>query len=591
LLTIALGFRVGWDDGWVGFNFRGGDRDQLFLMPPSVAEWLPAGHLAWFVLDVVGQFDLSGFRERYRVDGRGGAAYDPAVMVAVLIYAYCVGDRSSRRVERRLVEDVAYRVVAANAQPDHATLARFRAEHEAAIEALFAQVLALCAAAGLIRVGVVALDGTKMEAAAAMAANMDEQRLLRAMRREARRILDEAAAVDAAEDEQFGDDRGDELPAELADRSRRLARLREAKARLDEMTAGASDDDSSGAEGVGEGGGGSPSGDQSGDEAGPGSVEGRCGNRPRSRAKERVNATDPDSRLLKRRGGFCQGYNAQAVATENQMIVAAKVGGHDAGEFVEMVDLARANLAAAGTGCPIEAVVADAGYYSTDNATHDAGVPVLIATRAGRHHDPTTNTPPDTDCDDDGDIDTDLDGDGDGDGDTDGDEGNDTDGDVDPVAEAERAEAQLTARRARVLQRVVDGELTISAAARELGLCWKTTRDLLERYRAGGVTGLVRKRRANGEGPRPDSHTVRDRRAKNKMNARLATPLGRQRYKKRSQIIEPVFGQIKDPRRIRRFQRRGHAACQSEWSLICATHNILKYWRATTTAPTATNPT
>jgi transposase len=219
----------------VGFNFRGGDRDQLFLMPPSVAEWLPEGHLGWFVLDLVDQFDLSLFRDRYRVDGRGGAAYDPAVMVAVLVYAYCVGDRSSRRIERRLVEDVAYRVVAANAQPDHATLARFRAEHEAAIEGLFAQVLALCVMAGLVKAGVVALDGTKIEAAASMQANKDEQALSRAMRREARRILEEAAAIDAAEDAQFGDARGDELPEALADRSQRLARLRAAKARLDQM--------------------------------------------------------------------------------------------------------------------------------------------------------------------------------------------------------------------------------------------------------------------------------------------------------------------------------------------------------------------
>lgn len=542
-------------------------------MPPSVDEWLREDHLAWFVIDVVGQLELSGFYGRYRTDGRGGAAYDPALMVAVLIYAYCVGERSSRQVERRLVEDVAFRVVAANVTPDHATLARFRAEHEAAIEALFAQVLALCVTAGLVKVGVVALDGTKMEAASSMAANMDAERLAKATRAEAARILAEAAAVDAAEDELFGGARGDELPPELADRSQRLARLREAKARLDEMTnPGPGTDDAGGDDaGDGDGGAGSSSAEDSSDDA-AGTAEGCAkGSRRASRAKARVNVTDPDSRLLKRRGGFCQGYNAQAAATENQMIVAATVGGHDAGEFVPMVDLAKANLAGAGAGCPIEAVLADAGYYSTDNATHDAGVPVLIATRAGRHrdHEQTTDVPaPDSNTDDSEADDSD---------DTDDDGEND-----DPVAQAERTEAALTGRRARVLQRVVDGELSINGAARELRLCWKTTRDLLVRYRAAGVAGLVRKRRANGEGPRPDSQAVRDRRAKAEMNARLATPIGQQRYKKRSQIIEPVFGQIKDPRGIRRFQRRGHAACQSEWSLICSTHNILKYWRATT---------
>ena len=115
------------------------------LMPPSVADWLPEDYLAWFVLAVVAELDLTGFLAGYRADGRGGAAYDPAMMLAVLIYAYCTGERSSRRFERRLVEDVAFRVVAANQQPDHATIARFPATHESAIASLFGQVLAVCA--------------------------------------------------------------------------------------------------------------------------------------------------------------------------------------------------------------------------------------------------------------------------------------------------------------------------------------------------------------------------------------------------------------------------------------------------------------
>jgi hypothetical protein len=295
--------------------------------------------------------------------------------------------------------------------------------------------------------------------------------------------------------------------------------------------------------------------------------------------------TDPDSRLLKRRGGFCQGYNAQASVTENQIIVAAKVGAsHDVQEFVAMVELTKQNLAAAGAGCPIEALLADAGYYSTSNASHDAGVPVLIATRSGRHRD----TPP---AGADADPEPTDDGDGDDTDHTDRD-GVDTDCDevepVDPVKAAERAEAQLTARRVRVLQRIVAGELSINAAARQLGLHWKTVRDLLVRYQRDGAAGVVRKRRANGEGPHPGRDPANtDRRVKAEMNARLADPLGQARYKKRSQTIEPVFGQIKDPRGIRRFQRRGQHACQSEWQLICATHNILKLWRASQTAPAA----
>src|SRR6266851_10150418 len=138
----------------VAFNFLPGERDQLYLMPPSVRDWLPDDHLAWFVLDVVDELDLSGFYERYRSDGLGRAAYAPSVMVAVVLYAYCVGERSSRRIERRCGEDVAFRVLSANQVPDHATIARFVASNEAAFSALFCQVLALCATAGLVKVGV-----------------------------------------------------------------------------------------------------------------------------------------------------------------------------------------------------------------------------------------------------------------------------------------------------------------------------------------------------------------------------------------------------------------------------------------------------
>ncbi len=148
----------------MAYNFVASDREQLMLMPPSMADWLPQDHLAWFVLDVVAELDLSAFRAAYRGDGRGGAAYDPELMLTLLVYAYCVGERSSRRIEKRLVEDVAFRVVAANQRPDHATIARFRAHHEAAISALFGQVLAVCSRAGLLRPGLIAIDGTKLTA-------------------------------------------------------------------------------------------------------------------------------------------------------------------------------------------------------------------------------------------------------------------------------------------------------------------------------------------------------------------------------------------------------------------------------------------
>src|SRR4051794_15357015 len=182
-----------------------GDVDQLMILPPSVREWLPEDHLAFFVLDVVAQLDLSAFYAAYRVDGRGGSVYDPAMMLAVLLYAYCTGERSSRRIERRLVEDVAVRVVAANQQPDHATLARFRRRHQDAIAALFGQVLGLCVTAGLVDAGVVAIDGTKIAADASFFANRTREEL-------AKKILAEAEQTDAAEDALLGEDSGGELP-------------------------------------------------------------------------------------------------------------------------------------------------------------------------------------------------------------------------------------------------------------------------------------------------------------------------------------------------------------------------------------------
>src|ERR687886_2703038 len=175
-------------------NFIACGREQELLLPPSLREWLPEGHFAWFVLDSVEEMDLSAFYAAYRQDGHGRAAHDPALMVAVLLYAYARGLRSSRKIERALVEDVAFRVIAANQAPDHTTVARFRQRHEAALAGLFGEVLALCAEAGLVRVGVIAIDGTKVHANASERATRDYEQI-------AREILAEAAAGDAEEGE------------------------------------------------------------------------------------------------------------------------------------------------------------------------------------------------------------------------------------------------------------------------------------------------------------------------------------------------------------------------------------------------------
>jgi transposase len=197
-------------------NFLACDREQELLLPPSLREWLPDDHLAWFVLAAVQELDLAAFYAAYRDDGHGRAAHDPAMMDGLLLYAYATGRRSSRVIERACVEDVAVRVVAANQRPDHTTIARFRQRHETALAGLFGDVLALCADAGLVGVAVLAVDGTKVHANASQHQNLDYGQI-------AKEILAEADAVDRAEDERFGDRRGDELPAELSTAQGRLS--------------------------------------------------------------------------------------------------------------------------------------------------------------------------------------------------------------------------------------------------------------------------------------------------------------------------------------------------------------------------------
>ena len=199
-------------------------------MPPDVREWLPEGHLAWFVKEAVTEMDLAAFYDAYRSDGHGRASYEPSMMVAVLLYAYSRGMRSTRAIERALEEDVAYRVLAANAKPDHATLARFVCRHEQALAGLFGEVLGLCAEAGLLEAGVISIDGTKIAANASRDADRDYEQI-------AGEILEQAKAVDRAEDERFGGARGDELPPHLSTHGGRRAWLRDAKRRHEERRA------------------------------------------------------------------------------------------------------------------------------------------------------------------------------------------------------------------------------------------------------------------------------------------------------------------------------------------------------------------
>jgi transposase len=503
----------------MAMSFIGCDRDQVFLMPPSLREWVPEDHLVWTVLDAVAEMDLGAFYASYRADGHGRPAYEPSMMVALLLYAYARGNRSSRGVERALVEDVAYRVVAANLVPDHSTIADFRVRHEAALAELFTGVLGLCRRAGLVSVGVVAIDGTKVAANASREANRSYEQI-------AREILAEAAETDRREDELYGEARGDELPERLRTSEGRRAALREAKERLErEREAKPETEEGEAAEAE--------------IELDPERFVTRSHGRrawfrearraldekrelqarpiARSRAErlfesarrleeelavERranaayqawrkrgvaadgsrrmapgttkphrppqlpagaINTTDPDSRLVKTVGRRAlQGYNAQAAVNEHQIVVAAEVtvDSPDFGHLEPMVEATERELATVGAEAP-GVVVADAGYWHKRQMEHvvGRGIQVLI--------------PPD------------------------------------------------------------------SGLRKSARSGWD-----------GGLYAFMRRV--------------------------LSTDHAKALYRKRQATVEPVFGQMKFNRGFDRFGRRGRSACRSEWRLFGASHNLLK---------------
>jgi transposase len=339
----------------MGYNFRPVEREQQYLLPPSLLDWLPPDDLVWFVLDVVDELDLGPFLARYRADGWGAPAFAPRLMVALLLYAYATGERSSRRIETLCRRDIAYRVICANQVPDHATIARFRAEHAAALEQLFGQVLRLCARAGLVRLGLIALDGTKIAANA----SLDASRTAESLEAEIRAILDEAAVADAAEDAAPGPERpGDELPPELAQRGSRLARLREARRQID---ADEAQRQARYRERVAE------------REAADPATRSRI--RPPTRPQPRLrrgNATDPDSRAMRSHGVPVQAYNGQLVATADGIAIAADVSQEpsDAIRLAPMLAATRRNLRAAGVGKRPGVLLADGGYWSEVTVAH-----------------------------------------------------------------------------------------------------------------------------------------------------------------------------------------------------------------------------
>ncbi len=359
----------------MGKTFRSYDMNQQLLLPPDLRQWLRPDHLALYVSDVVEALDLSGILKVYEEgDGRGRPPYHPVLMVKLLIYGYCIGKMSSRKIEQATHDDVAFRVLSCNQQPDHDSIAEFRKRHLPELAKLFVQVLELCQRAGLVKLGHVAIDGTKIKANASKWQTMSYARMTEAeqeLAAEVERLLAAAQRVDDEEDKLYGQgQRGDELPAELRNRESRLARIRELKADMEREAREAAEKKAEAAK------------QRNKEHA---QKEQESGQKFRGRparvidpeqvipaGKTKRNFTDPDSRIMKDHGTktFQQAYNIQiGVDAQAQIIVAAKVvqAGVDQEQLVPLLREVEKNL-----GRLPNQVSADAGYYSRAAITHQS---------------------------------------------------------------------------------------------------------------------------------------------------------------------------------------------------------------------------
>ena len=323
----------------MGKSYRPYYPDEELLLPPSLRDWLPEKHLAYFVGDVVDNLDLTAMDAVYGTEKRGQPPYDPQMMTKILVYGYCVGVFSSRRIERHLVEDIAFRVLAAGNQPNFRTISDFRKIHLKTLEGLFEQVLKIALEAGAMKVGRVAVDGTKVKANASKHKAMSYDRMKEKeaqLKAEVKELLAQAEAADAEEDALYGQDRrGDELPEELQRRESRLKKIREAKkaveARAKEKAA----------------------------------AEGADPKQAKPKDKDQYNFTDPESRIMKGADGFVQGYNAQAaVESDFQLIVGQTVTAeaNDKEQLLPMLDQVERQ-----SGQRPGEVLADSGYCSEQN--------------------------------------------------------------------------------------------------------------------------------------------------------------------------------------------------------------------------------
>jgi len=458
-------------------RFRVCDLDQQFLLPPSLQDWLPENHLARFIADVTNELDLSAIYAQYgRQDGRGLSAYHPLLLTRLLLYGYCVGVTSSRRIERATYDDVAFRYLAADQHPDHDTIAAFRQQHLEALASLFVQALRLCQKAGLVKLGNVAIDGTKIMANASTRRSVSYQKLTEReqyWKDTVERLLTEAQRTDEEEDQRWGKGQpADPLPPELTHAQSRLERLRQAKAELEreaqrELEAAAQNHQPRKH--------GRPTKEEAANHPAEDPQQRQKAREQLRRAKSRAaepsrqyNFVDPDSRVMKdnARKCFVQAYNAQ-IATDSyaQVIVAAELTQQttDRQQLLPMVQAVRG-----ATGSVPETVTADAGYWDTISLRDPAmrGIQALVSPDS-QPQPPGAPLPPNA--------------------------------------------------------------------------------------------------------PQNDDAM--------RMRERLASEDGKALYAKRKATVEPVFGQIKEARNIRRFRLRSLKKVTCEWKLICATHNLLKLFR------------
>ena len=465
--------------------------DQEFLLPPSLRDWLPEGHTALLVSDLADELDLSEFHAAYENrHGKGRPPYHPVMMVKLLLYAYSIGEISSRKIEEATYTDIAFRLLAANQHPDHDSIAEFRKRHRGAFSNLFKQVLLICKEAGLVKLGHVSVDGTKVKANASKHKAMSYERMCQTekkLEKQIQELLKKAEDADAQEDQEHGKGKsGIDIPAELARRESRLGVIRGAKAALEEEAREKARDKAKEAQAKIE--------ERERKEQETGKKVG--GSKPKVPDPEQAvpdpkaqrNFTDPESRIMKDGASksFEQAYNAQAVVdAHSQIIVAASVTqeANDKRQMVPMLQQVERN-----TGRKPKTATLDNGYFS-EEALKDAsleGIDLYVAVGREKRQE-----------------------------------------------EVEAAEGTV-----EVAEEATPGTAEVEGAS-----------------------------------PKPAT-------LKEKMKEKLQSAEGKVIYALRKTIVEPVFGQIKGARGLRRFSLRGIESVGWEWDLICTTHNILKLFRS-----------